>query len=166
MASSSGHRLADHNIVDSLKQNLFPIIQLLTPNLNEASLISGIPVETVDDMKKAAVHMIELGCNAVLIKGGHLQGADLFDVYLDNKGTEYVFSSKAINSHNTHGTGCTLSSAIAAFLALSNDMLTAIDKAKTYIHQAIEHGKDVKTGEGHGPLNHFFDPQKLVKIIL
>jgi hydroxymethylpyrimidine/phosphomethylpyrimidine kinase len=76
---------------------------------------------------------------------------------------EYIFSSKAVNSTNTHGTGCTLSSAIVAFLALGNDMLTAIDKAKMYVHHAIEHGKDVKTGEGHGPLNFFFEPQHLIK---
>ena len=166
MVSSSGHQLTDHGTVESLKQDLFPLVQLLTPNLNEAALITGMPVETVDDMKKAAASVIDLGCKAVLIKGGHLQGANLYDVYLDDKGTEHIFSSKAIESNNTHGTGCTLSSAIAAFLELGNDMLTAIDKAKMYVHQAIEHGKDVQTGKGHGPLNHFFKPQKLVKIML
>lgn len=166
MVSSSGHQLTDHDIFEHLKRAIFPLVQLLTPNLNEAALITDMPVETVDDMKKAAASLIDLGCKAVLIKGGHLQGADLYDVYLDNKEMEHIFASKAIESNNTHGTGCTLSSAITAFLALGNDMLTAIDKAKTYVHQAIEHGKDVQTGEGHGPLNHFFKPQKLVKIML
>ncbi|MEN0053446.1 MAG: bifunctional hydroxymethylpyrimidine kinase/phosphomethylpyrimidine kinase [Mucilaginibacter sp.] len=166
MVSSSGHQLTDHNTVESLKRDLFPVLQLLTPNLNEAALISGMPVETIDDMKKAAADIIDLGCKAVLIKGGHLQGVDLYDVYLDDKGTEHIFASKAIDSNNTHGTGCTLSSAITAYLALGNDILTAIDKAKVYVHQAIEYGKDVKTGEGHGPLNHFFEPQKLLKFTL
>ena len=163
MVSSSGYQLTDHSTVSSLKRDLFPVTELLTPNLSEASLISGMPVETVDDMKKAAIHIIELGCKAVLIKGGHLQGTELYDVYLDNKGEGHVFSSKAINSSNTHGTGCTLSSAIAAFLALGNDMHTAIENAEMYVHQAIEYGKDVQTGGGYGPLNHFFEPQKLVK---
>lgn len=164
MVSSSGHQLINTDALDRLKQHLFPIIRLLTPNLSEASLITGMPVETVNDMKKAASDIIKQGCKAVLIKGGHLQGTDLYDVYLDNKGTEHTFPSKSINSPNTHGTGCTLSSAIASFLALGDDMLTSIERAKTYVHQAIEYGKDVKTGEGQGPLNHFFDPWKMFKV--
>jgi len=163
MVSSSGHQLVGHDTLDSFKNALYPITQLLTPNLNEASLISGIAVETVDDMKKAAGHIIKLGCKAVLVKGGHLPGTDLVDVYLENKGVEYIFTSKAIDSPNTHGTGCTLSAAIASFIVLGNDMRTAIERAKAYVHQAIEQGKDVHTGDGHGPLNHFFDPQKMVR---
>jgi hydroxymethylpyrimidine/phosphomethylpyrimidine kinase len=106
---------------------------------------------------------MEYGCHAVLIKGGHLKGPDLFDVYLDKEGKERIFRSTAIDTINTHGTGCSLSSAIASFIALGNDLNISISNSKKYIQQAIEQGKDVKTGEGHGPLNHFFDPQKLVK---
>ncbi|GAC1310507.1 MAG: hypothetical protein NVSMB24_27880 [Mucilaginibacter sp.] len=114
-------------------------------------------------MKKAALQIMQYGCNAILIKGGHLKGPDLYDVYLDKNGGERIFRSTAIDTVNTHGTGCSLSSAVASFIALGNDLNTSISKSKIYVQHAIEHGKDVKTREGHGSLNHFFDPQKLVK---
>lgn len=163
MVSSSGYRLAENNAVTVLKYQLFPLAALITPNLDEAMLIAGIDIRTVEDMEIAAARFIELGCKAVLIKGGHLKGVTLCDVYLDKNGSTQQFKSIAINTANTHGTGCTLSSAIAAFIALGDDMIVAIGKAKKYVHQAIECGKDVKTGLGHGPLNHFFDPQKMIK---
>jgi hydroxymethylpyrimidine/phosphomethylpyrimidine kinase len=164
MVSTSGHRLIVNDTVDTLKQYLFPMAELVTPNLDEAVILAGMEIKTTPDMKEAALRIIAMGCNAVLIKGGHLEGSDLFDVYLDNKGDENIYKSTAINTINTHGTGCSLSSAIASFIALGNNLHTAILNSKNYIHQAIEQGRDVKTGEGHGPLNHFFNPQKLVKI--
>lgn len=165
MVATSGDRLVKSGTVETLKQQLFPLAELVTPNLEEAAILAKMDIETIKDMKNAAIRILKSGCNAVLIKGGHLKGPDLFDVYLDKNGNERIFSSKAIDTVNNHGTGCSLSSAIASFIALGNDVELCISKAKTYVHQSIYHGKDVKTGEGHGPLNHFFDPQKLVKYI-
>lgn len=162
MVSSSGHHLVENDTVTTLQKTLFPIAQLITPNLDEAELLAGIKIGTLGDMKQAATRILTMGSSAVLIKGGHLTGPDLYDVFADKTGFEKIFRSTAISSNNTHGTGCTLSSAIAAYLALGNDMVSAVGLAKTYVHQAIIQGKDVVTGSGHGPLNHFFDPQKLV----
>jgi hydroxymethylpyrimidine/phosphomethylpyrimidine kinase len=163
MVSGSGYKLMEDSTINILKNELFPLAALVTPNLDEAMLITGMDIGTVENMQVAAACFMTLGCNAVLIKGGHLKGINLYDVYADKNGLEHKFESNFIHSNNTHGTGCTLSSAIAAFIALGNDMLTAVEKAKVYVHQAIEYGKDVKTGSGHGPLNHFFDPQKMAK---
>ncbi|WPV02042.1 bifunctional hydroxymethylpyrimidine kinase/phosphomethylpyrimidine kinase [Mucilaginibacter sp. cycad4] len=163
MAATSGRRLIADDTAEALKKHLFPRTQLITPNLDEAAILAEMKIKTLGDMKGAAKRIMQYGCKAVLIKGGHLQGPDLFDVYLDYNGDERIFRSTAIDSFNTHGTGCSLSSAIACFIALGNDLQTAIANSKNYVHQAIEQGKDVKTGEGHGPLNHFFDPQKLVR---
>lgn len=163
MVATSGVRLIANNTVETLKQHLFPITELVTPNLDEAAILAGMEIKTIGDMKEAAVQIIRYGCKAVLIKGGHLKGPDLLDVYLDKDGNERIFRSTAIDTVNTHGTGCSLSSAIASFIALGNDLNMSISNSKKYIQQAIEQGKNVKTGDGHGPLNHFFDPQKLVK---
>lgn len=164
MVATSGDCLIENRTVATFKNVLFGLSKIVTPNLDEASILAGMEVKTIGDMKKAAFRIMEYGCHAVLIKGGHLKGPDLFDVYLDKNGDAQTFRTAAIDSINTHGTGCSLSSAIASFMALGNDLNTSIAKSKIYIQLAIEHGKDVKTGDGQGPLNHFFDPQKLVKI--
>ena len=163
MAATSGHLLIEDDTVATLKNLFFRLTEIVTPNLDEASILADMEVKTIGDMKEAAFRIMKYGCNAVLVKGGHLKGPDLFDVYLNKNGDERIYRSAAIDSINTHGTGCSLSSAIASFMALGNDLNTSISKSKIYIQMAIEHGKDVKTGQGHGPLNHFFDPQKLVK---
>lgn len=163
MVASSGDSLIEKGTVAMLKKEMFPLAQLLTPNLDEAAILADMEINTIYDMKEAARRIMQYGCNAVLIKGGHLKGPDLYDVYLDKSGAEHIFTTAAIDTINTHGSGCSLSSAIASYIALGNELQTAIMQSKIYIHQAIEHGRDVKTGAGHGPLNHFFDPQKLVK---
>jgi hydroxymethylpyrimidine/phosphomethylpyrimidine kinase len=163
MMASSGYQLMEDEAIDIFKNDIFPQAALITPNLDEARLITGADIDGIEDMKVAAAYFMMLGCRAVLIKGGHLKGDKLCDVYLDKSGVIHHFESSFIDSNNTHGTGCTLSSAIAAFLALGDDLLEAIEKAKAYVHQAIEKSTDVKIGNGHGPLNHFFDPRKLVK---
>jgi len=160
MVSTSGTNLMEGNCLSVFEKLLFPLTTLLTPNIDEAGLITGMKVNNLEDMHTAASHIIDLGCNAVLIKGGHLQGNDLYDVYLNRDGQQQVFKSKAIQSNNTHGTGCTLSSAIASYLALGDDLTLAIEKGKDYVHQAIEHGKSIKIGKGTGPLNHFFNSLK------
>jgi hydroxymethylpyrimidine/phosphomethylpyrimidine kinase len=163
MVSSSGNKLIHENSVEAFKKSLFPIAHLVTPNLDEAALLAKMPVRNVDEMKLAAKRILEYGSYAVLLKGGHLSGEDLFDLYIDENGKEEVFNSKMIPSNNTHGTGCCLSSAIACYLAMGEKLIDAIPKAKEYVHEAILQGKDVRTGNGHGPLNHFFAPKRLLK---
>jgi len=163
MVASSGDHLLAEDTIATFKKVLFPLAKMVTPNLDEAAILADMEIKCIDDMKAAAVRIMQYGPYSVLIKGGHLKGTDLFDVYLDQNGVEHVYSSKKINTINTHGTGCSLSSAIVSFIALGNDHNQSISKSKIYIQHAIEQGKDVKTGEGHGPLNHFFDPQKLIK---
>ncbi len=163
MVATSGDRLIAGDIVETLKEHLFPIAELLTPNMDEAAVLAGIEIRTLSDMRVAALRIIRYGCNSVLIKGGHLKGPDLFDVYLDKEDNERIYRSSAVDTINTHGTGCSLSSAIASFIALGNDINTSIASSKNYIQNAIEQGRNVKTGSGHGPINHFFDPQKLYK---
>lgn len=164
MVTSSGDSLIEDQTVTTFKQQLFPLAELVTPNLEEASILAGMEVRTIGDMKKAAFCLLQYGCKSVLIKGGHLAGSELCDVYLHQDGDSRVFRSKRIETNNTHGTGCTLSSAIASFRGLGEDLITAISKSKAYTHQAIEQGKQVRIGAGHGPLNHFFDPQSLLMV--
>ena len=163
MVATSGDKLIEDSTIAVLISELFPLAEVVTPNLDEAQILAGMPINTLDEMKIAAGKILETGCKSVLLKGGHLKGTRLFDVFMNQVGIEQVYEMPAIDSNNTHGTGCTLSSAIAAFLARQQDLGNAIKNAKEYIHLAIENGKDVETGEGHGPLNHFFNPMKLQK---
>jgi len=98
-----------------------------------------------------------------LLKGGHLQGDTVSDLYIDQSGKELLFKSDYIPTDNVHGTGCTLSAAMASYLAIGYAIEEAVQQAHIYTHKAIAHGKDVKTGHGNGPLNHFYNPQKLIK---
>jgi len=107
-------------------------------------MLTGIEIATIEDMKKAARLIMQYGCYAVLIKGGHLKGPDLYDVYLDKNSDKRIFRSEAIDTINTHGTGCSLSSAIASYIALGNDLQTSIAQSKIYIQQAIEQGRRCK----------------------
>ncbi|MCC9168612.1 bifunctional hydroxymethylpyrimidine kinase/phosphomethylpyrimidine kinase [Pontibacter harenae] len=163
MVATSGDKLIEDDTIEQFKQELFPLAEVVTPNLDEAQLLSNTQIQNLEEMKNAGRLILQTGCESVLVKGGHLQGPRLYDVYLHQHGNMRVFESAAIESHNTHGTGCTLSSAIAAYIALGMAPAEAIENAKLYVHHAIDHGKDVVTGEGHGPLNHFFDPIKQQK---
>ena len=141
-----------------LVSELFPRVQLVTPNLDEASLLLQKNLSQIDELQPAGLELLAMGAKAVLLKGGHVQGDVLCDV-LHQSGTDAeVFRSTRIHSRNVHGTGCSLSSAIAAYLALGHDMHTAVEQARAFIRQAIASGGAVKTGEGHGPLNHGFAP--------
>lgn len=163
MVATSGDKLIEDNTVNVIKNVLFPLSQLITPNLDEAVVLTGQAINNEQDMKEAASALIKMGCKAVLLKGGHLKGENIFDVYADEQGKMVLFTSPYIHSNNVHGTGCTLSSAIAAYLAMNYSMPDAIVKGREYILKAIDEGKDVQTGQGNGPLNHFFNPQKLKK---
>jgi hydroxymethylpyrimidine/phosphomethylpyrimidine kinase len=163
MVATSGDKLIENGTIDTLKQVLFPLSALVTPNLDEAALLAEMEINNLEDMEAAAEKIIGFGCEAVLVKGGHLKGKQLFDIYLDKNGYKQVFLAEFVDTNNTHGTGCSLSSAIAAFTARKLDLIAAIAEAKIYIQHAIESAKDVKTGKGNGPLNHFFNPTKLIR---
>lgn len=159
MVSTSGRRLLEDDAIETLTNELIPQTSLITPNLSEAEVLTGHPVTRVEEMKLAAKEIMQLGCRAVLIKGGHLKGGEMTDV-LQVKGIDepFLFSAPSVESKNTHGTGCTLSSAIATYLALGNPVEKAVEKAKLYLYKGIEAGKNVQIGHGHGPLNHFYAP--------
>ncbi len=158
MVATSGDRLIAQETVAVLVSELFPRVQLVTPNLDEASLLLQKNLSQIDELQPAGLELLAMGAKAVLLKGGHVQGDVLCDV-LHQSGTDArVFQTTRIHSRNVHGTGCSLSSAIAAYLALGHDMHTAVEQARAFIRQAIASGSAVKTGEGHGPLNHGFAP--------
>ena len=161
MVATSGARLTSANTIGSFKEILYKRLTLLTPNIPEAEALSGIKIENKTDIYKAGDIFINQGCNAVLIKGGHLQGERALDVLFSRNTDPECFSSEFIKTNNLHGTGCTLASAIAAYLSLGNDLTTSVRNAKQYISDAITAGSGVITGHGNGPVNHFFDPQLL-----
>ena len=161
MVSTSGSKLIQDETVDVLWKTLFPIADLITPNLDEAQILIGRKIDSVEKMKEAAEEMIIKGCNGVLLKGGHLIGPALFDVFAQKGKETLILETSYIESGNVHGTGCTLSSAIAAFVAKGNSLVEAVLFAKTYVSHAIEAGKNIKTGQGSGPLNHSFLPLKM-----
>lgn len=166
MASTSGAGLADASAVTAMTERLFPLCTLVTPNLPEAARLWGIPlarVHTSGDVSR----LVAAGCRFAgheryLVKGGHLPGnaATVTDVLVSPTGTR-CFTSPRIETANTHGTGCTLSSAITAHLALGCSLDEAIRKAKEYLTAALEAGRDLRTGAGRGPANHFFSPRPL-----
>ncbi|MDR2617459.1 MAG: bifunctional hydroxymethylpyrimidine kinase/phosphomethylpyrimidine kinase [Treponema sp.] len=153
MYAKNGAPLMDPDAIDALIKYILPRADLITPNIPEAEKIAGMKIADEKDMEQAAKLIIKMGCSQVLIKGGHFQG-DALDLLYD--GREFFrFSSPRINTKNTHGTGCTLSSAIAANLALGCPMKDAVEKAKNYVTTAIEHALPI--GKGHGPTHHFYD---------
>ena len=159
MVATSGDRLMAEETVAVLVRELFPRVQLVTPNLDEAALLLGRPLREVNQLDTAAADLLAMGAAAVLLKGGHVQGNEVVDILTAAGQAPEVFSSARIHSHNVHGTGCSLSSAIAAHLALGQSLSSAVSHARQFILQAIATGAQVRTGQGHGPLNHGFDPQ-------
>lgn len=159
MISTSGHKLMEEDAISALTGSLMPLATLITPNLHEAEALTGKKISTINGMEAAAQELLSFGSQAVLVKGGHLKEEEMCDVlYIKGEAHPRRFSSQKIESRNTHGTGCTLSSAIATYLALGEPLAEAVRKAKAYVYQGILNGKDVHIGEGHGPLNHFFAP--------
>lgn len=154
MVSRTGAQLIDDSAVEAMKRDLFPQALVLTPNIYEAQLLSGISIGCVDDMKKAAAKIYDLGARHILIKGGAASGKNkAVDVFFD--GQEYtIFSLKAVDTVNNHGTGCSLGAAITAHLALRKPLLGAIASAKEYVTNALEYSLEI--GSGCGPIGHFF----------
>ena len=152
MISKSGYYLLKAEAKKSLIEELIPMAYIITPNTLEAEEISGMNIETVDDMKEVGEKILELGPKYVLMKGGHLEG-DAVDVLI-GKDTFEIFKQERLDRKNTHGTGCTLSSAITSHLALGYDIKEAVRLSKEYITEAIRHSFDI--GKGVGPVNHFY----------
>jgi hydroxymethylpyrimidine/phosphomethylpyrimidine kinase len=165
MVATSGDRLIAEETVQVLVKELFPLVGVITPNLDEAELLLGHAITGVNALEPAGAELLALGAKAVLLKGGHLRGDQVVDVLLQPGLPTLRMATTRIESRNVHGTGCTLSSAIAAHLALGLDLVQAVTQARSYILKAIAAGVDVRTGHGHGPLNHGHAPMAM-KILL
>lgn len=151
MVSKSGYHLLQPEAKEALIKNLIPMATVVTPNLPEAEVITEFKIDTIEDMKKAAKEINKMGPKYVLVKGGHLEG-EAIDILYDGK--EFIYyNSPRINTKNTHGTGCTLSSAIASNLGKGLSITQSIENAKKYITTAIE--KSFSIGKGVGPVHHF-----------
>lgn len=161
MVATSGDQLITEETMEVLVKRLFPLVTLITPNLDEAGWLLKQNLKTKKDLTVAVRFLQSMGARNVLIKGGHLPGDELWDVLALASGAHHEFSSSRIPTHNTHGTGCTLSSAIAAYLALGLDLPSAVASSRDFIYQALKHGASVQTGQGHGPLNHGFSPRSM-----
>ena len=158
MVATSGDRLIAQETVAVLVEELFPLAEVITPNLDEAGWLLGRTIEGVDALQGAVDDLLALGAPAALLKGGHLPGDWVVDLLGMRGGVAQRLESARIATHNGHGTGCTLSSAIAAHLALGLPLQQAVQRARSYILGAIAAGADVHTGSGHGPLNHGYAP--------
>ena len=159
MVSTSGCKLMEDDAIEAITTLLMPLASIITPNLSETEVLAGKQIRNIEMMKTASRELLNYGCRAVLVKGGHLEDGNMCDVLqLKDESEPHLFMAQKVESHNTHGTGCTLSSAIATFLAFGNSMPEAVKQAKEYVYQGILSGKDVHIGEGHGPLNHFHSP--------
>ena len=158
MVSTSGSKLLDDDAIDLIVKRIFPLSTIITPNKSEAKVLTG---ET--DPDRQAKILMGMGCRNVLLKGGDSDRKDfkIDYLYLENKHTGIELRADAVNTVNTHGTGCTLSSAIESYLALGYDLEQAVRAAKFYISRALEAGAFVTTGRGHGPVNHFYAPRRL-----
>lgn len=156
MYAKNGCPLMNPDSIDTLIHEILPISYVLTPNIPEAEKISGIKINSAEDMQQAAKHIFEFGVKNVLVKGGHAIG-DALDILYDGK-QFYQFSTERIDTKNTHGTGCTYSSAIASNLALGLSLQESVKKAKEYVTTAIRHSLAI--GKGCGPTHHFYDLYK------
>ena len=165
MIATSGAVLIDQEAIAVLVRELFAKAAVITPNLDEASLLVGRPLGSEAAMEAAASQLLGMGARAVLLKGGHLAGDTVSDLLMAS-GEAHWMRAPRIPSPNTHGTGCTLSSAIAAHLALGSPLQEAVQRARDYVRGALEAGAAVRTGAGSGPLNHGYAPLPMRRIPL
>jgi hydroxymethylpyrimidine/phosphomethylpyrimidine kinase len=153
MIAKGGDRLLEEEAVAAIRTELLPLAHVVTPNIPEAEVLSGRTIRSVDDMRAAGARILELGPRVVLVKGGHLDGPESIDVVCTAHDA-FELRGPRIDTRHTHGTGCTLSSAIAANLALGLDDRSALSRARDYLDGAIRHAPGL--GRGHGPLGHFW----------
>jgi hydroxymethylpyrimidine/phosphomethylpyrimidine kinase len=157
MVAQSGDRLLEADAIDTIKTQLLSLATVITPNLPEAQVLLGRTISGQDELYEAARDLAQFGCRAVLVKAGHLDGAASTDIlYLADAKRFVTLEGERIDTRNNHGTGCTLSSAIAAGLAQGLDLEAAARSAKTYIQRALQAGSTYRIGQGHGPVHHFY----------
>ncbi len=157
MVATSGDLLLEQSAISTLKQELIPLADIITPNLPEGAALTGKPVPDSEAEMTAMIDELRaLGSKAVLLKGGHLEKDENSNDLLILESSDQLISAKRFPTKNTHGTGCTLSSAIASYLAQGNSLLEAVKLGKTYISQAIAHADELDIGQGHGPVHHFY----------
>ena len=154
MVATSGDRLLDRDAENLIARRLAPLALLVTPNLNEAEILVDAEVRTPDQMERAARALVAMGARAALVKGGHLTGATLVDVLVHDDSARR-FTHERIDTTSTHGTGCTLSAAVTAGLALGRPLEQAVTDALDFVHRAIAAAPGLGSNKGHGPLNHF-----------
>ncbi|MEY3969673.1 MAG: hypothetical protein RI968_46 [Pseudomonadota bacterium] len=177
MIATSGDVLVQPSAIKALVERLFPLASLITPNLDEAAHLLGRSLKTIADMETAGQDLITMGAQAVLIKGGHLPPnahADILDLLVERSAADplhassesapivHRFEKSRILTQNTHGTGCSLSSAIATHLAHGESLPQAVRLAQDYVHQGLLQAQSMQVGSGAGPINHFFQPRALV----
>lgn len=154
MVSRTGAQLISDSAITTLREQLIPLALILTPNRYEAQMLSGLEINTLEEMQAAAERIYKLGAKAVLVKGGGMVGELRgVDVWFDGQRSE-ILRTETISTNNTHGTGCTLSAAIAANLTLEQDLFAAVKSAKAYVTNALRHSLAI--GQGQGPVGHFF----------
>ncbi|REC41955.1 MULTISPECIES: bifunctional hydroxymethylpyrimidine kinase/phosphomethylpyrimidine kinase [unclassified Chryseobacterium] len=163
MVATSGHRLIEEETIQTIVEQLFPIAEIITPNMDEASILAQMEVKTLEDMKIAGENILRSGCKNILLKGGHQEFPTVTSLFFEENGKQSSFETIKFETNNTHGSGCTLSSAIAAFIARGEELSKSVELAQEYVFEAIKNGKDVVVGKGNGPLNHFFNPHKIIK---
>jgi len=156
MVAKSGDKLLQDDAVQALRSTLIPMADLITPNLPEAGVLLGREITAENQMEDACRDLAALGCKAVLLKGGHLTGTSSPDLlYINGDRAPVRFNTDRIDTPNSHGTGCTLSSATAAYLANGNSVTESVKRAKRYIFKALTAGAGYTLGKGHGPVHHF-----------
>ena len=158
MVATSGAVLIDKTAVEVLVRELFRRVEVITPNLDEAAFLVGQALTSAQDMERAALALLGQGARAVLIKGGHLPGDTVIDLLVTAAGEKIWMQDARIDSPNTHGTGCTLSSAMAAYLALGASLVDAVQQGRNFVRAALLAGAQVRTGKCSGPLNHGHAP--------
>ena len=158
MIAKGGDRLLREDAIETLRTKLLPIATIITPNIPEAETLTGITISNLEDSSSAAKMIVDMGVTSVIVKGGHLIDNEAIDIFYDGKNFR-EYRSPRIETKNTHGTGCTFSSAIAAGLARGIELTDAIGKAKEYVTEAIR--TNLNIGHGHGPLNHLYRLQDI-----
>jgi hydroxymethylpyrimidine/phosphomethylpyrimidine kinase len=154
LVATSGDSLGAPGVVEAMREALFPIATIVTPNLPEAARLSGLDEARDLEQQRQSASALARGGVAALVKGGHFSGEDALDVLALPDGRVMTFCAPRVMTRNTHGTGCTLSSAIAARLAQGVDLVTAVSQAKDFLTQALRHADDLTVGHGHGPVHH------------
>ncbi|TOM91281.1 bifunctional hydroxymethylpyrimidine kinase/phosphomethylpyrimidine kinase [Vibrio parahaemolyticus] len=157
MVATSGDLLLEQSAISTLKEELIPLADIITPNLPEGAALTGKPVpQSEAEMSDMIDDLRALGAKAILLKGGHLEEDENSNDLLIMQNSAKLISAKRFPTQNTHGTGCTLSSAIASYLGQGNNLHKAVHLGKQYISQAIAHADELEVGKGHGPVHHFF----------